>query len=101
MRSNLTLFVLSAAASLGAKACLADGQGVLVQAIDDRLVVGAGDDSPGGQQIGQSVFGQLLPPSGIDRDPSFFSLSPPPRDWTPCRSARPPTGTFCRSPSTA
>lgn len=59
-------------------ACLADGQGVLVQAVGNRLTVGAGDDSPGGQQIGQRVFGQALPASGVDRDPSFFSLATPP-----------------------
>ena len=62
----------------GSAACLADGQGVLVQAQGDRLVVGFDDDTPGGQSIGARVFGELLPPTGLSQDPSFLSLSTPP-----------------------
>lgn len=65
-------------AIVGENACLAGGDGFIVQALGDRLLIGTGDDSPGGQQIGQRVFGSVLPSSGVDRDPSFFSLSPAP-----------------------
>ena len=82
VRRSPALFLLSAASFIGAAisggACLADGQGVLVQALGDRLMIGAGDDSPGGQLIGQRVFGDRLPSSGINDDPSFFSISPAP-----------------------
>lgn len=82
MQCNLPLSLISAATLLLVIAsdgvCLADGQGVLVQAHGDRLVVGAGDDSANGQEIGQRVFGDRLSSNGIGDDPSFFSLSTPP-----------------------
>ncbi|MEM9186553.1 MAG: dockerin type I domain-containing protein [Planctomycetota bacterium] len=81
MRCN-GVYSLLACATLtgvfGANACLAGGDGVIVQALGDRLVIGAGDDSPGGQQLGQRVIGDVLPSIGLDDNPSFFSFSPAP-----------------------
>ena len=81
MRHSLVLTLLACGAlfgKVGENACYAGGEGVIVQALGDRLVIGAGDDSPGGQQLGQRVVGDVLPPVGVDDNPSFFSFSPPP-----------------------
>lgn len=82
MQSNSLGALLLAAATLSTtiepNRCLADGQGVLLQAQGDRLVVGFDDDTPGGQSIGARVFGDLLPSTGLSQDPSFLSLSNPP-----------------------
>ena len=63
--------------------CHADGEGILVQAQGDRLVVGFDDDTPGGQSIGARAFGGLLPSDGLTESPSFLSLSTAPSGTDP------------------
>ena len=73
-----TIFLLIASSFLAPSLTLADGSGILVQRQANQLILGAGDDSPGNQQLGVSVFSQTLPSDGLTQNPSFFSLNPAP-----------------------
>ncbi len=78
-RSKVCTFLIavSLVAFIASNAC-AHGEGVLVQSQGTRLITGAGDDTPGNQELGIRVFGNGLGGDGLSQSPSFFSLTPAP-----------------------
>lgn len=68
-----TVFIVVALCVAGE--AFAHGEGVLIQKLGSSLVTGAGDDTPGNQELGKRVFGNGLGSDGLSQSPSFFSLT--------------------------
>lgn len=77
-RTRATLLMAAAGTLVWCPLARGHGEGVLLQRQGNRLVVGFDDDTPGGRSIGQRVFSDLLPSTGLTQDPSFLSVSPAP-----------------------